>query len=42
MGTLVRIDIGIGRVIANVRSTGVVVVRGWQRRRRPVACQDSV
>lgn len=26
MGALVRIDIGIGRVIVNVRSTGVVVV----------------
>ena len=31
MGALVRIDIVIGRVIVNVRSTGVVVVRGRQR-----------
>jgi hypothetical protein len=42
MGALVGIDIVIGRVIVNVRSTGVVVVRGRQRRRRPVACRDRV
>jgi hypothetical protein len=42
MGALIRIDIVIGRVIVYVRSTGVVVVRGWQRRRRPVVCRECV